>query len=1099
MDRPRSSRAKVPSAKTLGLTRSRAQDDLNDLGWNTEAHIPVLRTLGAAGNPDLALNNVVRLVEALRAREEAGDLALCPCVEGRASFSDATSDTLLSALKDDTGLRRKLISLFGASSLLGDHIVAHPEEWMCLALPLPTAEEMMQAMLNSVDAVRVEEVLAADEFAEFKGESAEQAVEPAGESSRIYRARLTGPEADVAMRDAYRTLLARIAAIDVDGTFPVRHDREPERLPFVTLAQRLADAADAALTAALAVACTTVYGGPDDEDHKTPARLGVLAMGKCGARELNYISDVDVIFVAEPADSRATRWAGEFINIGTRVFFEVDAALRPEGKQGALVRTLSSHKKYYDRWAKTWEFQALLKARAMTGDVELGEKYVETLAPMVWAASEREDFVSDVQAMRRRVIENVPDEIRARELKLGTGGLRDVEFAVQLLQMVHGRTDESLRVRPTVAALEALMEEGYVGRDDGQKLIESYEYMRLLEHRLQLQRLKRTHTLPPKSDDDARTWLSRTAGHVPTGMNSYADQLEEDVRRVAMQIHQLHSKLFYRPLLTSVAAMSEDTIRLTPDAAKRQLSALGYENPNRAYEHLSALASGSSRKQKLQAIILPALLEWLAPTVDPDAGLLAYRKLSEAAHDKPWFLRLLRDENVVGQRLMFLLGTSPYLAELLLNSIDTVKLLSDGATGPKLIARDAAVVTHSLVAAAARHRDPDKAIAVARSLRRAELARVAASDLLGLMDIQDVCLSLSLVWNAVLEAALQAEIRAWEDKHNLNAPARISVIGMGRLGGAELGYGSDADVMFVAEPVQHEAEQLTGEELEGQVPGGEELASGKKETEDTTDQDTASNNAVKWATMICDSIRTRLGRPSQDPPLEVDLDLRPEGRNGAVVRTLASYERYYKQWGETWEMQALLRATWIAGDKTLGISFLRMIDKFRYPEGGATQAQVQEVRRIKARVDAERLPSGADRNTHTKLGRGALTDVEWTVQLLTMQNVQVSENLRNTSTLSVLREMAAAELISEADTEVLRDAWMTATAARNGIVLVKGKRKDQLPTFGKPLARVAAASNWDPEDSQGFLDDYLKKTRRARRVVDKIFWGEDVVNDFRED
>ena len=176
-----------------------------------------------------------------------------------------------------------------------------------------------------------------------------------------------------------------------------------------------------------------------------------------------------------------------------------------------------------------------------------------------------------------------------------------------------------------------------------------------------------------------------------------------------------------------------------------------------------------------------------------------------------------------------------------------------------------------------------------------------------------------------------------------------------------------------------------------------------------------------------------------------------------------------------------------------------MIDKFRYPEGGATDEQVREVRRIKARVDAERLPRGADRNTHTKLGRGALTDVEWTVQLLTMQNGQVSEGLRNTSTLAALQEMAAAELISEADAGVLREAWITATKARNGIVLVKGKRKDQLPTFGKPLAQVAAASNWDPTESQEFLDDYLKKTRRARKVVDKIFWGEDVVHDYRGD
>lgn len=1074
MTRPRSSRSRIPSARTLGLTRPRAQEDLELLGWVEEQHVPVLVTLSSCGDPDLALNNVVRLVEELRSQEEAGTLASVS-VEGEVgSFSDATADTLLEALTNNKGLRRRLLALFGASSMLGDHIVAHPEDWVQLALPMPDTQAMMDAMLGSVDAVPVKEVLAFDESAEFKSTSDEKkATEPPHEGSRLFRARITGPEADTAMRDAYRTLLARVAAIDTEGTFIVRGEPDPEPLSFVTLSQALADSADAALTAALAVACSTVYGGPDDENAKPPARLAVLAMGKCGARELNYISDVDVIFVAEPADARATRWAGEFINIGSRVFFEVDAALRPEGKQGALVRTLASHKTYYDRWAATWEFQALLKARPMSGDLELGQEYVDALAPKVWTASQREDFVPDVQKMRRRVIDNVPDEIRHRELKLGPGGLRDVEFAVQLLQMVHGRVDESLRVRSTVQALAALVDGGYIGREDGQILQRCYEFMRLLEHRLQLFRLKRTHTLPAKDDAEQLTWLARTSGRKPEGSASYAEQLEKDVRGVSVQIHQLHSKLFYRPLLNSVVSLDDDTIRLTPESAKRQLAALGYENPDRAYDHLMALASGSARKNKMQAIILPMLLEWLAPTVDPDAGLLAYRKLSETAREKKWYLRLLRDENVVGQRLMYLLGTSPYVAELLLNSVDTVKLLSDGANGPKLVERDPAVVTHSLVAAVARHRNPEKAIQIARSLRRAELARVAAADLLDFMTTEEVCSSLSWVWDAVLEAALQSEIRAWEDAHDENAPAKISVIGMGRLGGAELGYGSDADVLFVTEPAD--------------IP------------EDPAAQSEADNKAVKWAAHICDSVRARLGRPSQDPPLEVDLDLRPEGRNGAVVRTLESYERYYREWGETWEMQALLRATWIAGDKDLGIRFLRMIDQFRYPAGGVTDETVQEVRRMKARVDAERLPAGADKKTHTKLGRGALTDVEWTVQLLMMQNGQVAENLRNTSTLEVLQELANSELLSQADATILREAWITATNARNAIVLVNGKRKDQLPTFGKPLAQVAAAANWDPSDSQGFLDDYLKKTRRARRVVDRVFWGEDVLHDFASD
>ena len=246
-----------------------------------------------------------------------------------------------------------------------------------------------------------------------------------------------------------------------------------------------------------------------------PVRLAVLAMGKCGARELNYVSDVDVVFVAEPADTTATRLAAEMMSVASNACFEVDAALRPEGKAGALVRTLESHVTYYKRWARTWEFQALLKNRPATGDLELGAEYAKALMPMVWNASERPDFVADVQAMRRRVEDLVPADLRERELKLGHGSLRDVEFAVQLLQLVHGKADESLHVQGTVEALTALADRGYVGRDDAANLTASYEFLRLLEHRLQLQRLKRTHTLPASDDEEGYALAGLRRAYAP--------------------------------------------------------------------------------------------------------------------------------------------------------------------------------------------------------------------------------------------------------------------------------------------------------------------------------------------------------------------------------------------------------------------------------------------------------------------------------------------------------------------------------------------------------------------------------------------------------
>lgn len=1005
MVKPPPARSAVPGPGRLGLVERTAADELAQLGWTDVGSIELMWALSRAPNADLALRTLSRLADVLGER-------------GWAELDEA--------LRIDKSLRGRLLALFGSSAAFGDHVVAHPDRWRMLTgtLELPDRHTFTVRMLDCVASVP----------------------ETGGRSDRlIHRAGITGPDAVAALRTTYRDQLMLIAAADLAATV----ENEPV-VPYLEVGERLSDLADAALTAALAVALATVV-----PDEPCPHDIAVVAMGKCGARELNYVSDVDVIFVAEPADARASRIAGEMMRIGTSAFFEVDAALRPEGKRGELVRTLESHVAYYNRWAKTWEFQALLKARPMTGDLDLGRRYIEALSPLVWTASEREAFVPEVQAMRRRVEELVPEDLRERELKLGKGSLRDVEFAVQLLQMVHGRTDESLRVANTVEALSALADGGYVGRDDAANLRASYEFLRLLEHRLQLQRLKRTHTLPSPDDRENLRWLARAAHMRPDGRNDSLGVLQSEIKRNSARIRRLHARLFYRPLLESVTRLEKDAVRLSPDAAVRQLAALGYTAPRHALEHLAALSGGASRKARIQALLLPQLLESLGETVDPDGGLLAYRRLSDALYDTVWFLRVLRDEPSVAERLMKVLGTSAYVPELLIKSPDVIRLYAAASTGPRLLEAKPPEVWKAIVTSSSRYDDPARAIAAARSLRRAELARIASADLLGMLSVPEVCEALSSVWSAVLEAALAAVIRGSERTKG-PAPARIAVIGMGRLGGAELGYGSDADVLFVCEP----------------LPGADETV------------------ALKWAVSVAERVRSLLGAPSTDPPLEVDLDLRPEGRSGALVRTLESYEAYYTQWAEAWEIQALLRAHTVAGNPELGLRFLHMIDRVRYPEGGVTQDAVREIRRIKARMDSERLPRGADPATHTKLGRGGLSDVEWTVQLLQLQHAHEIESLRNTSTLETLDAIGAAELISAADVELLRDAWITATRARNALVLVRGKPSDQLPGPGRQLAAVASAAGGDGDDASEFLDNYLRVTRRARAVVERVFGGE---------
>ncbi|WP_204081712.1 bifunctional [glutamine synthetase] adenylyltransferase/[glutamine synthetase]-adenylyl-L-tyrosine phosphorylase [Mycobacterium riyadhense] len=991
--KPATQRPKLPSVGRLGLIDPRAGARLAQLGWDNEddqACVDLLWSLSRAADADAALATIVRLAE-----------------------NPATGwDELNAALLAERSLRGRLFAVLGSSLALGEHLVAHPQSWKLLRgkVKLPSRHELEES------------------FSECIEESADG---PGAPGAVVHR-----------LRVRYRDHLLLLAALDVAATV----EDEPV-LPFTVVGAQLADIADAALAAALRVAEATVCG------DRTPPCLAVIAMGKCGARELNYVSDVDVIFVAERVDPLSSRVASEMMRVASTAFFQVDAGLRPEGRSGELVRTLESHVAYYQRWAKTWEFQALLKARPAAGDMELGERYIKALMPMVWTACEREDFVVEVQAMRRRVEQLVPADVRGRELKLGSGGLRDVEFAVQLLQLVHGRSDDSLHVASTVAALAALSEGGYIGREDAANLTASYEFLRLLEHRLQLQRLKRTHLLPEADDEEAVRWLARAAHIRPDGRHDAAGVLREELKHQSVRVSRLHAKLFYQPLLESIGpAGLQIAPGMTSEAAERQLAALGYEGPQTALKHMSALVNQSGRRGRVQSVLLPRLLDWMSYTPDPDGALLAYRRLSDALATHSWYLSTLRDKPAVAKRLMHVLGTSAYVPDLLMRAPEVIQHYGDGPSGPKLLETEPAAVARALIASAGRHPEPARAIAAARTLRRRELARIGSADLLGLLEVTDVCRALTSVWVAVLQAALDATIRANlpEDGH---APAAIAVIGMGRLGGAELGYGSDADVMFVCDPA-------TGVD---------------------------DSQAVKWATSIAEQVRTQLGTPSVDPPLEVDANLRPEGRNGPLVRTLGSYAAYYQQWAQPWEIQALLRAHAVAGDAELGQRFLVMADKTRYPPDGVSAEAVREIRRIKARIESERLPRGADPNTHTKLGRGGLADIEWTVQLMQLRHAHEVPALHNTSTLESLDAIAAAGLVAAEEVELLRQAWLTATRARNALVLVRGKPTDQLPGPGRQLNAVAVAAGWRNDDGGEFLDNYLRVTRRAKSVVRKVF------------
>ncbi|MFX0539389.1 bifunctional [glutamine synthetase] adenylyltransferase/[glutamine synthetase]-adenylyl-L-tyrosine phosphorylase [Ornithinimicrobium sp. Y1847] len=986
------------SGTMLSEVLGRLGTDDSDGGAGALDVSSLLGDLATVADPDAALLALVRLLDP-RSHGAEGGAASRPTAE---------------VLRGGGDPRRRLLALLGGSTALGDHLLRHPEhigEVASGAAPEPGAV---------VEAVRD----------------------------------LRGTEGAEALRVAYRRQLVRVAAADLTSTDCTAQMPEVGRW--------LADLAGAALEGALLLARA-------ETEHEELARLTIIGMGKTGGRELNYISDVDVIFLAAPVgdgdegsqDSHERE--EEALRIGTKLasavmricsqstgegaLWQVDAALRPEGKHGPLIRSLHSHKEYYERWAKTWEFQALLKARVVAGDEELGQEWLEMVAPMVWSATERENFVEDVQSMRRRVEEHVKAGEADRQLKLGPGGIRDIEFSIQLLQLVHGRTDESLRSGTTLEALHALTEGGYVGRDDLKVLDDAYRLLRCLEHRVQLPKMRRTHLMPSSSAELRR--LGRAMGE-----RSDAERaLLQRWRGVQRDVRRLHERLFYRPLLSAVARLSAAEARLSPEAARERLAALGFRDPAGAMRHLESLTDGVSRRATIQRHLLPVMLSWFADGADPDAGLLAFRQISDALGTTHWYLGMLRDEGTAAQRLARVLSSSRYAVDLLIRSPETVSLLGDKKG---LIAPAQDEVVQRMRSAAARQEGSEDAFLAVRRVRARELVRIVLGDVVGDWDGTAVRGALSDLTDAYLRCALEvatAEVLARREEEPASA---LLVVGMGRLGGRELGYGSDADVLYVHDP----------------LPGADPSV------------------ATRQAEEIVAHLREGLASSGPDPTLELDADLRPEGRSGALVRTLEGYATYYERWSAGWESQALLRARPVAGDEDLGRRFEDLIRPLRWPKDGITPEAVRDIRKLKARMEAERLPRGADRRTHLKLGMGGLSDVEWVVQLLQLQHADQHEELRTTSTLEALEGAVKAGVLARGDCLVLTEAWSLASQLRDAGVVWRGRPVDSVPSDlrdAEGMSRVMARA---PGRGGELAETWRRAGRHSRTVVERLLYGD---------
>ncbi len=814
------------------------------------------------------------------------------------------------------------------------------------------------------------------------------------------------------LRRVKRARLMQIAALDLAGEVP---------LEIVTAA--LADLADACLHTVLAA--------------EGDSGMAVVAMGKLGGRELNYVSDIDVMFVTAGDVGRSTKVAGNLLaSLGgfspEGRAYELDTNLRPEGRNGALVRTLDGYLEYYKRWAKPWEFQALIKARHVCGN-PVGEALVQETRTLVFPEEVTAERIAEIRRIKERVEQHAAQGSRrarsneAEDVKLGPGGIRDIEFSVQLLQLVHGGSDPSARSGSTLAALEVLSDSGYIAEDDAQGLEEAYRWLRSVEHRLQLWQERRVRHLP--ADEEDRSRLGRSLGLQDSPERSAADEFDHVHNRYLADVRGRFEKLFYRPM---VEALSESTgQRLSEDALKERLHVLGFRDVERAARTLGGLLRGTTRQAKLFRVLTPAFLRFLANSPMPDEGLFSFLRVGEALGGRVDVLGALRDNPPAIEAMAKILGSGRLLGDVLLHVPEEIQSIADlTPTAPKERDRLQREAVASLS-----WREAGSKLDGLRRFKRREMLRVASADIVGEIDAASVGTTLADLADACLAGAL----------HDLGVP--LTVVGMGKLGGRELNYSSDIDVMFL-----HDTDPATAE----------------KAAEDVV-------RAIGEVTPEGQAFR-------------IDAALRPEGKSGPLARSLESYIEYYDRWAQQWEFQALIKVRIAAGDDDLGGRFLERARELAFPNEFGAEA-LAEARHLKARMEKERIPRGTDPRRHLKMGPGGLADIEFAVQLLQRRHGRERPELQVRSTLDAIDALRRIELLDDDAARVLADAYAFLMRLRNRLFLMVGRPVDALPVKPEDLEALGVALGFREQPRQEVEETYLRHTRRARRLAEPLIFG----------
>jgi glutamate-ammonia-ligase adenylyltransferase len=792
-------------------------------------------------------------------------------------------------------------------------------------------------------------------------------------------------------------------------------------------------------------------GEPVDEQGR-PIGFCVIGLGKLGGRDLNYSSDIDVMYLYESDDVRSDSIAPRefFSRLATDVSkavgevtadgfgFRVDLRLRPEGNSGALVNTLRNALTYYEGWGATWERGVLIKARPVAGDLDIGDRFCQAIRPFVFRRHLDYQTVSDFRDMKERIdAEQSLREGRGLDVKLGTGGIRELEFVVQILQLIHGGHRPEVAVRGTMAALAALEASELIAARDAAALREAYRFLRDVEHAVQVVDQRQTQELP--SDADELRWLARRLGYGTgrRGRPADGDELEAfraDWRRYTKTVHAA----FLRFLELRTEDEDERAAKRSPavlamlgrleagdlEGAARMLVELGFDDGERAAAILEKIyrqrivgPASPQRRRAVQAMA-PALVEAVTESADPMNALerMVGFLIRTGAHTS--YLALLSGSPATMKLLVELFATSPFLASHLVGHPELIDSLVRADAAGALVGVDAYYerLREELDGVS----DEEEILAVLRRFRTSELVRIGMNDLAGITKPDEVHARLS----DLAEACLRGAAECARDLALGKADAKrttLAVVALGKMGGREMSYGSDLDLLFVYD-------------------------AGKSDY----DAD-AHVRATRWAQKLLSLLQTT----TQDGFVyKIDSRLRPSGRQGPLVTSLGRYESYHREEAELWERQAHIRARVVFGPDKLARRIDAVTRGFVY-EGGLSREQAAEIHELRIRMERE-LGSNDPGLENIKTGRGGIVDIEFVVQMLQLRYGQSIAKLRTTNTREAIEALAEAGKLTKRDARTLRESYAFLRRLEARMRLERDRPVEELgidPDVVAPLAK----------------------------------------------